>query len=421
MPAQVLFKGIAVVIDDELGVETSEIMAITREIEKDGGYVVGLKQLPLPSADLENFAGAAFFIMDWELHNAEVGNDATGDLVVMPAHLAKSQLDEKIAFLRNLSKCRHAPVFIFTNSSPLSVTEALADHSDLYEHDKPSHIFVMGKGDVQAAGVFNVLNDWAMKNPSALALKTWEHEYHRAKNALFVDFYNKSTYWPALLWQTFVEDGIDPSDELGRLISRILVSRMTPFHLDMSNFLPDVKKHQEDDLPGYQKALAAVLEGERFIRKPGLHPESITPGDVFHRRNRYWLNIRPDCDCVLRDGETDIELYLLKGDVAKEKDLAGINYERGLYPETDAQAAVFCMLDGKTVVFKFGKLYTEKWSEWKDSRCGRLLQPFVTRVQQRYAGYLQRPGLPRIPKSLMPQSVIEAGEEAAVVPTAGGP
>ena len=34
------------------------------------------------------------------------------------------------------------------------------------------------------------------------------------------------------------------------------------------------------------------------------------------------------------------------------------------------------------------------------ARVGRLLPPFATRVQQRYAAYIQRPGLPRIPPAL---------------------
>lgn len=41
------------------------------------------------------------------------------------------------------------------------------------------------------------------------------------------------------------------------------------------------------------------------------------------------------------------------------------------------------------------------------NRVGRLLPPFVTRVQQRYASYLQRPGMPRIPEVFYP-----AAEEA---------
>ena len=39
-----------------------------------------------------------------------------------------------------------------------------------------------------------------------------------------------------------------------------------------------------------------------------------------------------------------------------------------------------------------------QWNNIKDNRIGRLLPPYITRVQQKYAHYLQRQGLPRIPK-----------------------
>ena len=413
MSKQGFFKGMAVVIDDELNIEHSDIAKIINDIKADGGYVVGLSSLPNKDTDLANFNGAAFFILDWQLHGMTLEANPFGETAKIPPSLEKQHLKEKIQFLKGLKAARLAPVFIFTNSDLEVVESALREHTDLYPKDSPSHIFVMNKSDVISEGVFTVLNNWVNRAPSLLALKTWENEYERAKNALFSEFYNKSVYWPALLWQTFVDDGVPPSDEIGRLISRNLFSRMTPFHMDMSSFLPDVEAQQMKNPDNYRKTMLQVLEGERFVRASGLHEDSIAPGDVFLENGKYWLNIRPDCDCISRNGE-EIELYLLKGEKLAGKALRdGLDVNRGSFSERDDEAVVFAMLDGNSVSFKFKKIYQKKWDELKTKRKGRLLSPFLTRIQQRYASYLQRPGLPKIPRSAMPIELISAAKTKA--------
>jgi hypothetical protein len=411
MSAQGLFKGMAVVIDDELAKADSEIVKIIATIKGQGGHVVGMEMLPGDGTDYQNFSGAAFFIMDWQLH-AKLLTAEDGFPVPITPKLAEQHLKEKIEFLTNLKKTRLAPVFIFTNDDPDVVKDALHDYKDLYQKDQPSHIFVYRKIDVLAKGVFSVLNDWIEATPSVLVLKTWEHEYEKAKNAMFADFYSRSIYWPALLWKTFDADGIPASDELGRIITRNLFSRMTPFHLNLEGFSKTMDEHQAQNPKAYQKTLLEVLEGERFIRTEGLHEDSIAPGDIFKDGKYYFINIRPDCDCVIRGDMGDVDLYLLKGVKLTNRDFNALNVERGNFSERDDEAIIFAMHDGASVSFKLKDIHVKKWSEIKAKRIGRLLSPFLTRVQQRYSSYLQRPGLPKIPKAAMPPAVVAAAEAA---------
>jgi len=333
--------------------------------------------------------------MDWQLHESIPG-------VVVPPMLKREQTLQKVNFLKRLAKHRHAPVFIFTAEELGEVRSALAEHDDLFVVDQPSHIFIKNKKDVLDKGVYSVLNDWARENPSALVLRTWEQEYQRAKNAVFSDFYSKSVHWPTLLWQTFEADDIPPAVELGRVIERLVSSRMAPLNVNLKDAVDVLESQEAHDKASYKGALMAVLEGERFIRQDGLPATSIAPGDVFKRRGAYWLNVRPECDCIVRGGDDDVDLYCLKGTKASAKQMQGIDRERGTFHETHQQAAVFGMYNGETIVFNFKNLHIAKWSECKDYRVGRLLPPFITRVQQRYAAYAQRPGLPRIPPSLIP-------------------
>ena len=61
------------------------------------------------------------------------------------------------------------------------------------------------------------------------------------------------------------------------------------------------------------------------------------------------------------------------------------------------EVELYCV-EGKTVRFDFRKFQVKQFSDVKDQRIGRLLHPYLTRIQQRYALYLQRQGLPRIPE-----------------------
>jgi len=47
---------------------------------------------------------------------------------------------------------------------------------------------------------------------------------------------------------------------------------------------------------------------------------------------------------------------------------------------------------------KGGYFSTEQYRNLKEYRIGTLLPPFITRLVQKYALYMQRQGLPRIPE-----------------------
>ncbi len=147
-----------------------------------------------------------------------------------------------------------------------------------------------------------------------------------------------------------------------------------------------------------------VIEGERFVSKDGLHDNSVCAGDIFEIDKKIYINMRPSyCDCVLGRASnggiiSDLDMYLLRGSQltsAKEKRL--FNKQYGNCEEIDNQSIIFSLIRGRTYEFRFKDLTIKKWSQLKDSRIGRLLPPHISRMQQRYALYLQRTGLPRTP------------------------
>ncbi len=110
------------------------------------------------------------------------------------------------------------------------------------------------------------------------------------------------------------------------------------------------------------------------------------------------MNLRPDCDCIPRNGGDigDIEVYCVEGKRLKPGELRRL-FKNGHFEERVSQSVVFGIVDGKSILFNFARLRVCKYSEVRERRVGRLLHPFVTRVQQRYALFIQRQALPRIP------------------------
>jgi hypothetical protein len=410
MPDSTLFDGIAVVIDDQILDEKSGIWTIETQIKDQGCHVIAMQDLP-DAAQLRNLRSVSFFVVDWNLTATPIGDELGAGTSLIPKGLWKANAARIVEFLEELKKIRFAPVFIFTDQSVETVINYLKKHNDLYDESGPSHIFVKSKAEVIDSGVFNVLSDHLKSAPSAYVLKTWEREYERAKNALFLDFYNKSVYWPLLLWKTFEDDHVPPSIELGNLIGRNLLSRMTPFEFDLGAFQDSLALLTKDK-DNYRKLLLQVLEGERFLPKDQLHATSVAPGDVFKVKDHYFINVRPDCDCIGRDSnEQDaVDLYLLEGSkLTKGQVERAYIAEYGVLRETDSLCIIFAMKDGVTVSFAFKTLTIGTWGEWKEKRIGRLLPPFLTRLQQRYSDYLRRPGLTRIPEQAVDLSMKEVG------------
>jgi len=402
------FKGVAVVIDDSIGAEGSDLINdIIRGINEGGGHTVNLTSLPDAAADLENFSNVSFFIMDWNLSGFGLG-------ITLDKKGKDAQAASNIAFLKRLAQHRHAPVFIFTHENVDEVRQYLIE-AELYPDDgSERHLMVRDKAGV-GAKVYDVLNQWAERTPSALVLKTWERDHVKALNAFFADFHDRNPYWPVMLWKTYVADEVDAATELRQLISRLVTARMPALAIDLAPFEGQLQVEEKANSAAYKKALLEVLQAERVVPAARLEKDDLAPGDFFIRNedgvDKYFINIRAECDCVLRGRNKD--LYLLKGrELSADKLTEKINFGLGNLNDLHNEEIVFAMHDGKTIQFSFRELKVIRWNEIKAQRAGRLLPPFLTRLLQRYAAYSQRPGLPRLPEIVLGKRTDSAAPDA---------
>ncbi len=401
-----LFNGISLIIDDEYD-KKDDIKNLIQQIENENMPFIAFKMIPNKEM-IKNFSGISFVLLDWKLTDEEV-TESVMEGVTLPSTLEESLGEENIEFLKQLKENVFAPVFIFTNEPKETIITKLRENG-LYQDDKPTFILIKNKDELTNDRLFSAIEEWIRSIPSIYVLKKWEESYQKAKNQLFWDFYERSPIWPKIIWDCYKKDLlVSPNDqtdysknlsrELGEVITRNLYTRMAPFCFEETT-LQTATAYELSEVP-------SVLEGERFLKANFLNPDEIFTGDLFREeyenqethemKSKYWLNIRAQCDLVRN---SDPELYCIKGRILDE---SKAHYDNGAFIERNNQAIVAFIDDGKFIEFLFSKFEIKKWSKLKDKRIGRLLPPYITRIQQQYSLYFQRQGLPRTPEELIPK------------------
>ncbi len=393
MDIKKLFEGVAVVIDDNINKPESNDL-ILRIVEKLENKIPLLTFEDIPENKIiNNFSNISFILLDWELFD----NNLQG------TSAAESEIDRNFRFIRKLRKITFSPIFIFSNETPDEIIRQLND-KNLYNSERNNYIFVKRKQELftrnNSFKMFGVIKSWLEKTPSIYVLKEWEKSLNEAKNKLFWDFYNINHKWPSVLQKTFTKDGSDVNYELGNFIFKNIMARTEPIKFD-----EDILKLEDNDLS--KEEIRKVLEAERFIKNDSL-PHMPFTGDLYRYRadgeneDRYYLNIRPECDIARKSNP---EIYCLKGRIVNENDINPnepsdneIRFIEGAFIERINKIYLPFILSGKILEFSLNDIKIKKWNTLKDDRMGRILPPYITAIQQKYAFYLHRQGLPAIPE-----------------------
>lgn len=389
-----LMSGMAVVIDDALGRSTMGedeegdlVNDIVAQFEKEWSTpFYRSNEMPSPDTWDNLLQSAGFVLLDWKLWKGDA------------AELEAFSVERNLEFLRR-AKAYAVPVFIFTNENPDDIAYKL---EGIYEDEslEQSFVFVQRKNELLAEGGLRLdrVEGWVRNNASVYTMKAWDGALRDARRDLFGAMYTKNPDWPRVFWSEYAKDGVDPSAALTDLINDSLRGRMRvdAFEGEM------LERHVDDpEVPGEQ--IHALLSATSFLET--LPEGEVRCGDLFAASDdTFLLNIRPDCDCIPRNGVTveEIELYCIEGRTMNPSELnQGYDTRGGYFQERVNQAIVFAAGEGRSVTFDFRKLRIDRFGARKDERIGRLLHPYMTRIQQRYALFLQRQGLPRVP----PQAV----------------
>lgn len=387
MDIEKLLSGIALVIDDELkkGEENDErIFKIVKKIKKLKIPMCTEYEIPSDKTYCNNLLqSASFVLLDWNLWGQEA------------SELEEYGIKQNIKFL-NMAKENFTPVFIFTNENPAYIENHLGNLYDKEDSSK-NFIFIKKKSElVESKKFLDPIEDWLTKNASVYTLKAWEQAFNEAKRYFFCSMYDKSPNWPRVFWSCYKEDGVEPSSSIVNLINDCVLAHVKTTQTFEEQVLGEGPFETES------KDIRSLLSSSSFIpRDNSLSKDEVKAGDIFKiSSQKYLINIRPDCDCVPREGQDigDVELFCIEGSfltVSQAK--KEFNDKYGNFKETIGQAIVFGIYKGKTISFNFNTLTLKPFREIKEKHIGRLIHPYITRIQQRYAFYLQRQGLPRLP------------------------
>lgn len=409
MEIKKLLSGIAIIIDDEIKNKKSGDLICKIRDNLRNNHIPILEYDKIPDEEeIKNFKNISFILLDWRLYESISGIRRDEKLFIK----------HNIEFLKKIKEIAFIPVFIFSNQERGLIIDELS-MAGLYNKDSNNnYIFVRQKSVFLSDDdnlVFTEIANWLQKTPSMYLLKKWECSLNQAKSDLFWSFYEINPNWPSLLKKTYTDDGSDANYEIGNLIYKNISARTEQITFD-----DDILGQEDSNIS--TEDIRKVLEAERFIKDDNDNlPEKPCTGDLFEgeivvnglKKQGYYLNIRPECDIIRSNNP---ELYCLECLILNEKRInSGKKDSVPLINNTlieKVSNAYIPFIDGGKILevfFKNVKIF--KWNEklkdannceidkmFKETRIGRVLAPYITKVQQRYSSYLQRQGLPAIPK-----------------------
>lgn len=370
-----LFSGIGVVIDEAINNEgqPNGIQKIVHSIKDKDIPILAYEELP-NAETLSKFHSISFIILDWNL---------SGGQPIPPA-----TIEDNIDFLKKLKEICFVPIFIFSDEDSRTIEVALSEKGMTAQN---SPIFIKKKDELNTAEkLFNEIEKWMKQTPSVYVMKEWEKATREARTTMMSDLSSIHPSWPSVLAESVQSDGGDCDWELMNSLQSNLSYRIAVPQFEKT--IIEVKKE------GITKEeIRRVLECERFIPN-GKLPKYPFAGDIYQIDDCYYVNIRPDCDIIREKND----LYLLKGKEIDETKINseqndGIVFNQGNFQEK-INNCIVAFVNGKILSFSLRTLTIKKWNEIKEKRLGRILPPFITKIQQKYSAYLQRQGLPSIPK-----------------------
>jgi hypothetical protein len=388
-----LNKGFAVVIDDNVNNSESadSIREIVDKIRDAGIPVCTYENVNDARKYINNFHQLNFLLLDWMFYE-------NTEMLSIPPEVKRLNTENNINFINEFRKISFAPVLIFSNDAKKDILDEIRKVSpDLIRDDEHQNfILIKSKTDVQKDDrLFRIVQEWIENNPAIYALKTWDNAFLKAKNDMFWDLFLRSPSWPRILWKTFETDSVDEGPNIVEMMQRIIAGRINHDIFDEKMMMGDPKMI---DNPA---DVVKVLLGAMYFESDKLLETDVQPGDVFKEGDdQFFINIRPICDTVVKRG-FDGELYLLKGKVATEDDLKQNYHTKYGFMEHANCSIVFGIDDKKFYKFTYKKIFKKQFKEIKDKRTKRLLPPYITSIQQKYAAYTSRVGHPRFPDAIV--------------------
>ena len=391
MNIEELFAGIGVVIDDKVFAKDEQppdhIITIVNLLENTHHFPL-VKYADLPSNEnLAMMGNISFLLLDWEFDSREeiLGGSAL-DVSIGSSFKADNE-KRVIEIVKEISQKSLVPIFIFSNQNPNTIKATLEKAK---VNTVKSQIYIESKSVLVSEGQLMArIRVWLDDHSGIYVAKAWDNAFMKAKNEFFTEMCNNTSHWPKAIFHSAVDDSVEPGEEITQTVSQNIISRMLPIDISQEQIDKDKVIPDKDEVLG-------IMKGQFFVEK-----ECATSivGDFYRCKDKYYINIRPTCDCVGRNSNSGL-VYLLE---CSKLSRGQIKHYQGHLVETPDSAMAGPLYKGKFYRINFKELYIVQESECRDKKVGRVLPPVITHVAERYGLYVQRQALPRLPKEILPE------------------
>ena len=424
--ARDLFIGPAVVVDDEVARGSTEVAAIVKELERANLPVVKRRALPTDD-EIHHWQAMSLIVLDWDLYGTTDSSDNDTDDaasiedgipslgVTMPENITRDPRRNTLRFINKLMDELYCPIFIISNHDVEMIWRQLEADRDAGEiRQLRARVMVRSKTQSEDT-LLEGLTSWISRHPAVYALKLWERGYEKAKSSLFRDFQDSSVEWPGILWRSASEDGVNPNHDLTETISRNLLHRMDPntfsseiiTSVDQTDSSLDESESLVDETNS-MVSVRRVLHQHAVLPAERLHCDVIMPGDFFFETdgggdlpNNIDICLTPACDLVHREGDPeDVRMYMVRAVRVPDSEISTPKAVLSKIRSGDSTTSVILhhlVPDNAMYIVRLRKWSVTTWGVVKEKRRGRLLEPYVSLLQQRNALFCQRQGLPRLP------------------------
>jgi len=400
--AQDVVRGAAVVIDDKIEEPDTDLRAILDQLSSAAVPTIKLKDLPNIES-LIHWKRFGLIVLDWELSYAaaEGGIDVPAGVTV-PSELESESHKRILAFVEALLDQTSLPIFVATNASVDGIETELADHFSDRARTVRDRVKVFSKGNLETS-LFTHIGRWIDSKPALMALRAWGRSYTDAEIAVFNQFAEQEEDWVHSVARAAIADGTSFEVALLELLSRNIVNRVGPLNLNL--------EIREEGTPADASALRHVLHLSAVIPAQALDGGEFRTGDMFVLEDaeepygEIKIVITPDCDLARIDNfrltyVRAMRKVSTRESAKKRADDVGrperLHLTNTLLTRTGNEYDI-SLKDWDVAKVSLRKKGPDRISWRSHRRIGRLLDPYITEIQQSVALTSIRRGLPRLP------------------------
>ena len=396
-----LLVGPAVVVDDEIENNEASILSIVDGLEAANFPVLRKRRIP-QDEEIRHWQAMSMIVLDWNFKaSTSELNEPVPLGLAQPDATRRDPGRNPVPFVHKLMEELYCPIFVISDVDGDEIWQDLL-HGRSEEEVRQLRARVMVRTKAEAEDrLLEILVEWISGHAAICALKEWDRGYEKAKTTLFRELQLTDVEWPGILWRTWQDDGADPNRALTDTICRNLLHRMGP-----SIFSPKTVSSVEN--PNLMDSVRRLLHHQAVLSNDNLPPDVVMTGDFFyetkdgaHFPQFVDICITPACNLIPRRGDVDdIKMFMLRASRVQDSELKSPEAIEGkMKSDNSITSALVHHLFPEDVMYivYFKRWWTTKWGKVKHKRRGRLLDPYLTLLQQRNALYSQRQGLPSLP------------------------